>query len=143
MHGIGAHRDRIPAVLCGLRTSRFLDHATVPDGDPAVSTHLVPGDASTDSARLDRRLRQLDLTGCEEVFGGSVAKLARAWRKLDADRKQQVAELVGAAATSLIAALVASRGADAPAKRRKSARKGKKTLQKVAKTVKKKLKTKK
>ena len=89
------------------------------------------------------------LVDAEHVLGGSVAKLARAWRKLDDDRKQQVAELVGAAATSLIAALVAVRHADTPTKRRNAVRKlGKKTVntiaavtgggaQKVAKTAKK------
>ena len=73
------------------------------------------------------------LVDAEEVLGGSIAKLARAWRKMDDDRKQEVAELVGAAATSLIAALAAIRQADTPAKRRKAVRKlGKKAVKTIA-----------
>lgn len=73
------------------------------------------------------------LVDAEEVLGGSIAKLARAWRKLDDDRKQQIAELVGVGATSLIAALAAIRHADTPAKRRKAVRKlGKKAVKTIA-----------
>ena len=73
------------------------------------------------------------LVDAEDVLGGSIAKLARSWRKLDADRKQEVAELVGAAATSFIAALAAIRHADTPTKRRKAVRKlGKKAVETIA-----------
>ena len=73
------------------------------------------------------------LVDAEEVLGGYIAKLARAWRKLDDDHKRQVAVLVGAAATSLIAALAAIRHADTPAKRRKAVRKlGKKAVKTIA-----------
>lgn len=73
------------------------------------------------------------LVDAEEVLGGSVAKLARAWRKLDDDHKQQVAELVGVAVTSLVTAVAAIRHADTPAKRRKAVRKlGKKTVKTIA-----------
>lgn len=73
------------------------------------------------------------LVDAEEVLGGSVAKLARAWRDLDDDRKRQVAELVGAAATSLVAAVAAIRHAETPSKRRKAVKKlGKKTVKTIA-----------
>lgn len=73
------------------------------------------------------------LVDAEDVLGGSVAKLAQSWRKLDDDRKQEVAGLVGAAATSLIAALAAIRHADTPTKRRKAVRKlGKKAVKTIA-----------
>jgi hypothetical protein len=56
LHCTGAHRERVPPVLGGIRDPRFLAHATVSARDRAVSTHPVPGYASPDSARVARRL---------------------------------------------------------------------------------------
>ena len=47
----------------GIRDPRFLAHATVPDGNRPVSTHPLPGYASSHSARVARRLRSHGLGG--------------------------------------------------------------------------------
>src|SRR5207253_11298013 len=52
VHGTGAHRHRVSAVLGYLRDPPFLAHATVPDGYRAVPTRTVPGYASPHSARV-------------------------------------------------------------------------------------------
>src|SRR5438128_9046682 len=74
LHGTGAHRERVPSVLGGIRDPRFLAHATVSDRDRAVSTHPVPGYAAPDSARVACRLRGHGLGGVARTNTGALGK---------------------------------------------------------------------
>ena len=57
------HGERLPSLLGDLRAPGLLAHTTVSDGDPAVSTNPLSGDASSNSTRVDRDIRRRDLRG--------------------------------------------------------------------------------
>jgi hypothetical protein len=76
------------------------------------------------------------LVDAEDAFGGSLAKLAKKWKKMPADEKDMVAEGVVGIAGALIAGIAAATQASDKKTRRKAMKKaGRKTVKKIAKAA--------